>query len=126
MATNYRASLKTTRMQSVADDIDSGGGPGYIEICTAGYATVLATIVLDDPCGVVSGDTLTFADFPRSDLNPAATGTPAVARIKESGGAVVVNGLTVGTSGADIIVASPSIVAGVEFELLSASIQHAA
>jgi hypothetical protein len=125
MAINYRASLKTTRMNDVKTDIDVGVGAGYIEICSAAYASVLATITLADPCGSVTGDVLTLT-MPKSDTSADATGTAAVARIKESAGTVIVNNLTVGTSGTDIILTSLAITAGDTVTLSSATLTHAA
>lgn len=125
MAINYRASLKTTRMNDVKTDIDVGAGAGYIEICSASYASVLATITLSDPCGSVTGDVLTLT-MPKSDTSADATGTAAVARIKESAGTVIVNNLTVGTSATDIILTSLAITAGDTVTLSSATLTHAA
>lgn len=125
MAINYRASLKTTRMNDVKTDIDVGAGAGYIEICSAAYASVLATITLSDPCGSVTGDVLTLT-MPKSDTSADATGTAAVARIKESAGTVIVNNLTVGTSATDIILTSLAITAGDTVTLSSATLTHAA
>lgn len=125
MAANYRASLKTARMNAVLADIDSGAGAGYIEICTAAYALVLATIALSDPCGSVTGDVLTLT-MPKSDTSADATGTAAIARIKESAGTVIVQGLTVGTAATDIILTSLLITAGDTVTLNSATITHAA
>ena len=125
MAISYRTSLKTTRMQAVRDDIDSGAGPGTLEICSAGYAAVLITFTLDDPASTVTGDTLTLAGMPKT-ATAGNSGTAAVARIKESGGTVVVNGLTVGTSGTDITISSTTITSGVPYNLNSGAITHAA
>lgn len=125
MAVNYRASLKTARMNLVKDDIDVGVAAGYIEICSAAYASVLATITLSDPCGSVTGDVLTLT-MPKSDTSADATGTAAVARIKESAGTTIVNNLTVGTSGTDIVLTSLAITAGDTVTLSSATITHAA
>lgn len=124
MAANYRASLKTTRMNAVLTDIDSGAGAGYIEICTAAYALVIATIALSDPSGSVTGDVLTLT-MPKSDTSADATGTAAIARILESAGTVIVQGLTVGTSGTDIVLTSLTFTAGDTVTLNSASITHA-
>ena len=123
MAVDYRASLKNTRMNDVKTDIDSGAGAAFIEICSAAYATVLATITLADPCGSVAADTLTFT-MPQSDVSADATGTAAVARIKESAGTVIVNNLTVGTSGANINLNSLSITSGGTVTLTSGTIVH--
>ena len=127
MAVNYGAALKTTRMQAVVTAIDAGPAAGYIEICSAAYAAVLATITLQDPSGTVAGDTLTFDNTPgMTDTSADASGTAAIARIKDSTGTVVVQGLTVGTSGADINLNSVNITAGQTVTLTSGTIQHAA
>jgi hypothetical protein len=128
MAVNYRTSLKTTRMNAVKTDIDSGGAAGYVEICSAAYASVLATIPLAyNPCGTVSGDTLTFT-MPQSDSSADATGTAAVARIKNSAGTVIIDGLTVTATGGggNIQLNTVSITSGDIVQLTSATIQHAA
>jgi hypothetical protein len=89
MAVNYRTSLKTTRMTAVRDDIDSGAGAGTLEICTAAYATVLVTFTCNDPCGAVASDVLSFSGLTKSAV-AALGGVAAIARFKESGGAVIV------------------------------------
>lgn len=124
MAVNYRASLKTTRMNAVVTDIDSGAGAGTLELCTASYAAVLAVVTLNDPCGSVSGSVLTFSGFPKAASSVMA-GTPVIARIKESGGTVIVDGLTVGTSGTDIVLSSATIASGNTVTISSATLTHA-
>lgn len=124
MSVIYRTSLKTTRMQAVADDIDSGAGPGVLQIGTAGMGTVLAEFTLTDPCGLVSGDTLTLDCDPDISTTGAATGTAAEARVRNSTGTDIVTGLTVGTSGTNIIVSNASIATGQPVDLVTATIQH--
>ena len=126
MAVNYNTATKNARMQAVADNIDGGSGAGVIEIGTTGMGTVLAQITLADPCGTVSGGVLTFSGFPRSDTSANATGVAAAAVIKASDGTVVVSGLTVGTSGTDIILDTANIDAGEVVTLNNASITAAA
>lgn len=123
MAVTYATSLKTTRMTAVRDAIDAGAGAGTIEIGTSGMASVLAVLTCSDPCGTVSGDTLTFSAI-TSDSSADATGTAAEARIKDSSGNVVISGLTVGTSGANINLNTTSITAGGTVSLSSGSITH--
>lgn len=126
MAVTYSTALKTTRLTAVRDAIDAGAGAGYIEICSAAYALVLATITLNDPCGTVFGDVLTFDISPQpEDASADATGTAAIARIKDSDGNIAVSGLTVGTTGADLIVTSTAFVATDPIVLSSATIAHA-
>jgi len=88
---------------------------------------VLATIPLQDPCATVSGDTLTFDNTPgMTDTAADASGTAAIARINDSTGAVVVQGLTVGVGSGDIQLNSTTITAGQTVTLTAGTIQHAA
>lgn len=128
MAVTYAAGVKTSRMTAVRDAIDAGGAAGKLEICTASYATVLATIALGysgASTGTISGSVLTLAGFPRSDTAADATGTAAVARIRTSANADVITGLTVGTSGTDVILDSLSITTGQTVTINSATFTHA-
>jgi hypothetical protein len=123
MAISYATTLRTTRMQDVIDAIDAGAGAGYIEICTTAYATVLATIPLADPCGTAAAGVLTFDTTPAiEDTSADASGDPSIARAKDSDGNVVVSGMTVGTSGTNIILTSASIVATEPVTITSATI----
>jgi hypothetical protein len=123
MGVIYAASLRTSRMTAVQAAIDAGSGPGTLEIGSAGMSTVLAVLTLSDPCGTVAGDTLTFNAITQ-DSSADNTGTAAAARIKDSSGAIVISGLTVGTSSADIILSNTSITAGQVVPMTSAAITH--
>lgn len=125
MAVTYSNTVKDNRMTQVLNAIDGGAGAGYIEICSAAYAAVLATITLSDPCGTVGTQALTLT-MPKSDTIADNTGTAAIARIKDSTGTIVVSELTVSTSGADINLSSLAITAGDTVTLNSAVITHAA
>jgi hypothetical protein len=126
MAVSYNAALKSSRMAAVIAAIDAGAGPGTLEICTAGYASVLATITLADPSFTESGGVITMAGVPRTDAAADATGTAALARIKDSNGNVVVNGLTVDLSTGDIQLNSIAITAGQAVTITAGTITHAA
>lgn len=110
-------------MTVVRDAIDGGTSGGTLEIGTTSMASVLAIIPLADPCGSVASDVLTFT-MPQSDTSADATGTAAEARIKDSSGTVIVSGLTVGTSGANINLSSVGITVGDTVTLSSAAITH--
>ena len=125
MAVTYTTAVKTARMNAVKDQIDAGAGAGKLEIGTSGMASVLATITLADPCGTVTNGVLTFSSMPRSDTSADASGTAAAARIRDSNNVDIVTGLTVGTSGTDIILDSVSITAGQTVTINSATITHA-
>jgi len=124
MAVVYATSLKNTRLDAVVAAIDAGASPGYIEIGTAAMALVVATITLGDPSGTTGAGVLTFSGFPRSDTTADASGTAAEAVIKDSDGNTIVSGLTVGTSGTDIVLSSVEISAGDTVTLNSATITH--
>lgn len=125
MAVTYTTAVKTARMTAVRDQIDGGAGAGVLQIGTAGMATVLAEITLNDPSGTVSGAVLTLSGFPKSDTSANATGTAASARIRDSSGTDVITGLTVGTSGSDINLDNTSINTGQTVTINSATITHA-
>ena len=123
MAVIYSTTVKNNRMTQVLNAIDGGSAGGTLEIGTTGMASVLAIIALADPSGSVATGVLTFT-MPQSDTNADATGTAAEARIKDSSGTVILSGLTVGTSGANINLSSVGITAGDTVTLSSAAITH--
>lgn len=125
MALTYTTAVKTARMTAVRDQIDLGAGAGKLKIRDSGNV-VLATFILNDPSGTVTNDVLTLSGFPKSDTSADATGTAANAIITDSTDLTVASGLTVGLSGADIILDSLSITLGQTVTLNSATITHAA
>lgn len=125
MGVIYAAALRTARMNEVVDAIDAGAGAGKLKIGTTAMGTVLATIPLADPCGSVSGDVLTFDCTPAiSDTSADASGTAAAATITDSDDNVIVSGLSVGTSGTNIVLDSVSITAGQTVTITAATITH--
>jgi hypothetical protein len=118
----YNNTVKGNMATQVINAIDGGAGAGTLEICTAAYASVLATITLNDPCGTQSNGLITFSGFPKS-ATAGATGTAAIARVKDSGGTVIFDGLTVGTSGTDIVLGTTSINSGNTVQLNSGTHQ---
>lgn len=126
MAVTYTTAMKTARMQAVADTLDAGAGAAVLEIGTSGMASVLATLQLVEPCGTVTNGVLTFDFDPDiSDALADATGTAAEARIKDGSGTSQITGLTVGTSGTDIILDSTSITANQTVTITAGTITHA-
>lgn len=123
MSVTYPTALKNTRMTAVRDAIDAGAAAGKLEIGTSAMASVLATIALSDPSGSVASGVLTLT-MPHSDTSADNTGTAAAARIRDSNNNDVVTGLTVGTSGTDIVLDSVSITAGQTVTINSATITH--
>ena len=111
MAVTYTAAVKTARMTAVRDQIDGGAGAGTLEIGTAGMAAVLATFTLNDPSGTIAAGVLSLSGFPKT-VAAGATGVAAAARIRDSVATDIVTGLTVGTSGTDIVLDNTSINSG--------------
>ena len=82
MAT-FHPDVVTGRMTAVRDAIDAGGAAGRLELCSANYGAVLASVTLGysgESTGVVNGASLTLAGFPRSDASIDADGLAVVAR----------------------------------------------
>ena len=108
MAITHASGLRTTLATAVRDAIDAGTGAGQLVFQTSGDVAV-ATLTLSDPCGTVSGPTLTFSAI-TSDTN-AAGGTVAKFKITTSTPGDVLFG-AVSTSGSDINLSSLSVGAG--------------
>lgn len=124
MGVIYAAALRTTRMNAVVSAIDAGASFGKMKIRDSGN-TVLATLILEDPCGSVSGDVLTFDFAPDiSDTSADASGTAANAIITDSDDNIIISGLTVGTSGTNVILDSVSITAGQTVTITAGTITH--
>ena len=124
MAVTYATAVKTARMQATADKIDEGASPGKLKIYTAADL-LLTTHTLTDPCGSVSGAVLTLDFDPDLSAVAGNSGTAAKATITDSDDEVMVSGLTVGTSAADVILDSVSITAGQTVTLATGTITHA-
>lgn len=125
MAVTYSTTVKNNRLDEVTAGIDAGAGAGKLEIGTSGMAATLAVITLNDPSATsATGGVLTLAGFPKSDSSATGTGTAAAARIRTSTNGDVITGLTVGTTGTDIILDSVSITAGQTVTINSATITH--
>lgn len=96
------------------NSVDAAGADGLLVIGTSllsGATGVLATITLQLPSFTYSGRTATIAGVPLS-TTATATGTAALAEIRDKNGVAIINNLTVGTSGTDIIINTTAIVSG--------------
>jgi hypothetical protein len=122
MAVSYNATLKTARMQLMADLVASktaAAATGSAQVSSlvigtsalSGATGVLATLALPATAFTVSGSVATLQGTPIS-ATASATGTAALAEIRNQAGTVVVSGLSVGTSGTDVILNSTSITSG--------------
>lgn len=134
MAVTYSATLKTNRMQLVADLISSKVAAASTGTATAGSLVigtsalsgatgVLATIPLSATPGTVAGSVFTLSGVPLS-ATATATGTAALAEFRNNAGTTIVSGLTVGTSATDIIINSTAISIGQTVQINSGTITH--
>jgi hypothetical protein len=134
MSVNYSTVLKTDRMQLVVDRLASKvpaaatGTPlaGQLVIGTSalsGAVGVLATIPLNPTPGVAAGAVLTLSGTPLTALG-SAPGTAAKAELRNNAGTTIIGGLTVGVSGADIIISSTTVSVGQPVTVTSGTITH--
>jgi ribosomal protein S8E len=122
MAVTYHADVKTERITATRDYF----ADGTLEILTAADV-LLVSFGLSAGGGSIAGAVWTLA-FDAGTVAAAASGTAAKAQIKRSaanGSSAHLTGLTVGTSGTDIILDSTSITAAQNVTLSSATITHA-
>jgi hypothetical protein len=90
----------------------------------SGATGVLATIILNDPAfGAAALGVLTLAGTPLEN-NASAGGTAAKAEFRDSNDVTIVSGLTVGTSGSDIIITSTTVVSGQPVRVTAAALTH--
>lgn len=134
MSVTYSATLKTNRMQLVADLIagkvaaasTGTAAAGTIVVGTSslsGATGVLITFTLSATPGTVAGSVFTISGTPLT-ATASGTGTAAKGEIRDNAGNVIVSGLTVGTSGTDIIINATAISTGQFVTLSSATITH--
>lgn len=120
MALGLATSARNAAADAVVDLLDAGSGPGTIQIRTgskpanpntAATGTLLGTLTFSDPAfGAASTGVATAAAI-TSDSVADASGTAGWFRALDSSGNAVFDG-TIGTSGADLIMADLSVVAG--------------
>lgn len=134
MSVVYSATLKTNRMQLVADLIAGKTAAASTGSATAGTLVigdntlsgatgVLATLVLSTTPFTVSGSVATLQSTPVS-VAASASGTASKAELRTNGGAVIASGLTVGTSATDIILGTTTITSGGTVTITSGTITH--
>ena len=111
MAVTYASALKADRLGAVITRLDAQSGNAVLKIGTSGMASTLVSITLAKPCATVSGGVLTFSGLPKSATATGA-GAAAAAQLTDSAGTVWVDGLTVGTSGTNVIIDNTSISVG--------------
>lgn len=140
MAVNYSTTLKNNRLQLVNDLVSGKTQAASTGSATAGQL-VIGTSALSGATGVLatvnlvttgtaggafqtpSAGVLTLAGVPLT-ATASATGTAALAELRNNAGTTICSGLTVGTSGTDIIISSTSITSGQTIQVNSGTITH--
>lgn len=125
MATRLPTATRNAIVDAVSARVDSGSGPGVIEIRTgtqpasansAASGTLLATVVLADPSfGAGSSGTATLAGVPLTDAADSS-GTAGWFRIKDSSGGTVLDGMcSMSGGGGEMILDNTSLATGQNF-----------
>ena len=117
MPFTYTNTVKNTRMTATRDHFANG----TLEMRDG--TTVLVAFDLTAVGGSIAADTWTLA-FDASTVAATAAGNADNAVIKTSAGTADVTGLTVGTSGTDVILDNTNIATGQDVTISSASVQH--
>lgn len=120
MAVNWVNAVKDSRMTTSLAAIDANSSAAFIELLTASSG-LLATILLAKPSFSEASQRLTMLSGPRSG-SCTASGTLALAQIKDGGGSLVVSGFTVGTSGTDFLLSALAVSIGQNIVLSSGTI----
>ena len=124
MSIIYTSTLKDTRMTSVVTAVGTSGflviGDGTLASPATG---ILAKIPLAATAGTVTTGVLTLSGLPLS-VSATGTGTASKAQLWTSANAAIVTGMTVGTSGTDIVLGTASINSGNTVTITAAAITH--
>lgn len=105
MAITLNSTLRNARSTAI---VTEAGATAKLTVYTAAYGAVLYTSTCAATLGTVSGGVLTFNAV--GNATATGAGTAAIARLfKTDGTTMVIEGLTVGTSGTNIIITNTTI-----------------
>lgn len=117
MAVNLDNTTKDDVMTAIRDRCANG----TLELLAG--ATILASFGLTVTGGTVASQTWTLA-LDATSVAAIASGTADGARIRDSGSTSRITGLTVGTSGTDVVLDSLAITSGGTVTITAATIAH--
>lgn len=121
MAISFATTLRSARATAI---VTEAGANAQIKFYTAAYATLLGTLTCSATLGTVSNGVLTFNAITQ-DSSADASGNFALARVyKSDGTTMVIEGLTVGTTGTNIITNAAAATAGAAISMSSATINE--
>jgi hypothetical protein len=127
VSVEYNDSLKTTRMQHVADAIGLAGILQLLSVRYEPHGVVVRTVLVEFPLdvGEVDGDTLTLPLL-ENESACIASGIATTARITNSLGFVVADNMSIGpASPASVILNNQNLTVGQHVRLYFARIHHA-
>lgn len=105
MAITLNTTLRNARATAI---VTEAGASAKLTVYTAAYGAVLYTSTCAATLGTVAAGVLTFNAV--GDATASGAGTAAIARLfKSDGTTMVIEGLTVGTSGANINITNTTI-----------------
>jgi hypothetical protein len=117
-----------SQAQNIQIAIDQGSSAGKLKIYTTGFATLLATFTLPDPCApTVVTDAKKIVFDAISSVNASATGTAAAYRLTDSDDVLIYdkdNDIGVIGSSAQLILNTTAIVSGLPQNVVSLSIGY--
>ena len=129
MAVNYTTAVKQSRMAAVVTAI---GTSGLLKLFASDGTTLLATFTLATTAGDTSKTpgTLILNDQNGAttgilNTTASASGTATLAKIQTSGSVDIITGLTVGTSGADLILDNNVLTSSQAITITTGTITHA-
>ena len=119
MPITLNATLRNTRATAI---VTEAGATAKLSVYTAGFTTLLYTSTCAATLGTVAGGVLTFGAVGNATAG-ATGGTAAIARLfKTDGTTMVIDGLTVGVTGANINITNTTIAPGDVVTTTSATI----
>jgi hypothetical protein len=130
MAIAYATTTANARLAATFTDavsgqsVDGNSSFGQLVIGTSGLSGgtgVLSTTTLQKPSVSIASKVATLLGVPLN-ATPSANGTAALAEFRDSSGATIISGLTVGTSGANIIVTTTTFSIGISVSVTSGAI----
>ena len=142
MTTTFSSAAATARLTSSLNQTSTATGvsvngnasAGTLNIYTTGGSstgTLLCSFTLAQPPFSIAGKVATALNGGSAvstsnpiNATPVAGGTAAVAEFHDGGGALVEGGLTVGTSGTDVIVATTTFSTSIPAQLTSVTVTH--
>ena len=138
MAISYATATANARLAAEftaavsGQSVDGGTSFGQLVIGTSSLtsgslasnaANVLATITLQKPSVSIASKVATVLGVPLS-ATASGSGTAALANLYDSEGNMILAGITVGTSGAQVTIASTTIASGATVQITAATFTH--